>query len=160
MVFTRFRPSVIWVIYQLVAWIHLANTQTQEPSSERHIRAPSSSLVKPKSVLPEYTLGHVVNPKDLISGETPTLFRYRGSSTSIPTLDVDFGQNAVGMPVIEFADTAKVSSSGGFPGLRFYFSESLEFLGDRSDFTRADNAEGPPSKVPSGTDRIAVESAP
>lgn len=44
-----------------------------------------------------------------------------------------------------------------FPGLRLIFSETLEFLGNRSDFTRSDNAPDEASRlVPAGSDQVAV----
>ena len=79
-----------------------------------------------------------MNPDGLVSGEKRTVLRRRENSTQTPTLVVDFGQNVVGLPVIEFAGSS--GAPEGRPGIRLYFSESLEFLGDRSDFTRSDNA--------------------
>lgn len=139
--FTLSPRSVLLVIYQLGFSFHYVNSQSNETSWERFVRAPPSRLVKPKVIIPEYTLGGIVNPDGVISGEELTILYRDGNSNSTPTLVVDFGQNVVGLPVIEFAGSTN-ASTGGFPGLRLYFSESLEFLGDRSDFTRSDNAEG------------------
>lgn len=136
-----YRSVLLLVVYQLGFSFHYVNSQPNETSWERYVRAPSSRLVKPKAILSEYTLGGVVNPDGLISGEDPPTLLYRDeNSASTPTLVVDFGQNVVGLPVLELAGSGN-ASAGGFPGLRLYFSESLEFLGDRSDFTRSDNAE-------------------
>jgi hypothetical protein len=65
----------------------------------------------------------------------------------IPRIVVDFGKVVVGYPHIRFA-----SASDNHPGVRLAFSETLQFLTDRSDFTRADQS-GVPSK---GTDQFAV----
>jgi hypothetical protein len=65
----------------------------------------------------------------------------------IPRVVVDFGKVVVGYPNISFA-----SASANSPGVRVAFSETLQFLTDRSDFTRADQS-GVPSQ---GTDQFAV----
>ncbi|KAK7747141.1 hypothetical protein SLS62_009196 [Diatrype stigma] len=149
-------------------------TSSEATSSwQRYVRAPPSRLVRPKAILSQYTQGSVVNPEGLLTGTGPPTLLLRMSSdgggnasssssssstaTIAPTLVIDFGQNVVGQPVIEFAGAANTSSTGGwggsgggrFPGLQLAFSESLEFLSNRSDFTRSDNAGG-----------IAVKSQP
>jgi hypothetical protein len=63
-----------------------------------------------------------------------------------PSVTVDFGKVVVGYPKITFA-----GASAGNPGVRVAFSESTQYLTDRSDFTRSDNAGGGP-----GTDQHAV----
>jgi hypothetical protein len=65
----------------------------------------------------------------------------------IPRVVVDFGKVVVGYPHLVFA-----SASAGNPGIRLAFSETLEFLSDRSDFTRSDQSGVPAA----GTDQIAV----
>jgi hypothetical protein len=62
-----------------------------------------------------------------------------------PSVVVDFGKVVVGYPKLAFA-----GASANHPGLRLAFSESIQYLGDRSDFTRSDFAGGP------GTDQHAV----
>jgi hypothetical protein len=64
---------------------------------------------------------------------------------------LDFGQNVVGFLSIEF-----VGASTNAPGIELAFSESLEYLTDRSDFTRSDNG----NQITQGTDHIAVPAAP
>jgi alpha-L-rhamnosidase-like protein/F5/8 type C domain-containing protein len=64
-----------------------------------------------------------------------------------PSVVVDFGKVVVGYPRITFA-----GASSNHPGVRLAFSESTQYLTDRSDFTRSDNGE---SIVP-GTDQYAV----
>jgi hypothetical protein len=65
----------------------------------------------------------------------------------IPRVVVDFGKVVVGYPHVRFA-----SASAGNPGVRLAFSETLEFLSDRSDFTRSDQSGAPGH----GTDQFAV----
>ena len=66
-----------------------------------------------------------------------------------PSVTIDFGQNYVGYPHIDFA-----WASAGNPGVRLAFSETTEYLSDRSDFERSDNSGGGP-----GTDQYAVPAA-
>ncbi|WP_328472625.1 alpha-L-rhamnosidase-related protein [Streptomyces sp. NBC_00448] len=65
----------------------------------------------------------------------------------IPRVVIDFGKVVVGYPHVTFT-----SASGNSPGVRLAFSETVQFLTDRSDFTRADQS-GVPSQ---GTDQFAV----
>lgn len=161
--FTLFpRSALLATVYQLgfsllSALFPCAADSQQTAASDaasdwqRYVRAPPSRLVRPKAILSQYTLGSVVNPDGLITGLGPTLLLRSSdgggnasSSTAAaitPMLVIDFGQNVVGQPVIDFAGATNASSAVGFPGLRLTFSESLEFLGNRSDFTRSDNAE-------------------
>ncbi|KAI2624006.1 glycoside hydrolase family 78 protein [Hypomontagnella submonticulosa] len=132
--------------------------QDNDTSWHQYVRAPPSNVVKPKAVLSEYTAGGVANPEGLITGNNVTTLTREGPEAEKPSLVLDFGQNIVGSLEIDFAGST--NTSDGFPGLRLSFSESLEFLGNRSDFTRSDNAGqgsgNPPKIVPSGTDQIAV----
>lgn len=64
-----------------------------------------------------------------------------------PSLVVDFGKVVVGYPRLHFT-----GASAGMPGVRLAFSESLENLSDRSDFTRNDQRDGRNQ----GTDQHAV----
>lgn len=63
-----------------------------------------------------------------------------------PSVTIDFGKNVVGYPHIDFA-----WASAGNPGVRLAFSETTEYLTNRSDFARSDNSGGGP-----GTDQYAV----
>ncbi|WP_431877282.1 alpha-L-rhamnosidase C-terminal domain-containing protein [Amycolatopsis sacchari] len=65
----------------------------------------------------------------------------------VPSVVVDFGKVVVGYPRISFA-----GASANNPGVRLAFSESRQYLTDRSDFTRSDFSGGP------GTDQHAVPS--
>lgn len=63
----------------------------------------------------------------------------------VPSVTLDFGKVVSGYPRIDFA-----GASAGNPGVRLAFSETLDYLTDRSDFTRSDVSGGP------GTDQYAV----
>lgn len=138
-----------------------ANAQANDTSWQKYVRAPASNIVKPKAILDEYTSGQVVNAESLVTGGNTTVLTRQGADAAVPTVVLDFGQNVVGLLEINFASSTNVSD--GFPGLKLSFSESLEFLTDRSDFTRSDNAgqgSGNPPKITSGTDQIAVKNEP
>ncbi|WP_329113172.1 alpha-L-rhamnosidase-related protein [Streptomyces sp. NBC_01465] len=64
-----------------------------------------------------------------------------------PSVTIDFGKVVVGYPRVKFT-----SASDNSPGVRLAFSETRQFLTDRSDFTRADQAGG----AGRGTDQFAV----
>jgi hypothetical protein len=64
-----------------------------------------------------------------------------------PSVTVDFGKVVVGYPRIRFT-----SASGNSPGVRLAFSETKQFLTDRSDFTRSDQS----GVAAQGTDQFAV----
>ncbi|KAI2464136.1 glycoside hydrolase family 78 protein [Annulohypoxylon bovei var. microspora] len=114
------------------------HAQDNDTSWHQYVRAPTSSTVKPKAVLGAYTSGGVTNPEGLVTGTNVATLSRAENDTEIPTVVLDFGQNIVGLLEIDFARST--NASGEFPGLRVYFSESLEFLGNTSDFTRSDNA--------------------
>lgn len=64
-----------------------------------------------------------------------------------PSVTVDFGKVVVGFPRVRFT-----SASDNSPGVRLAFSETKQFLTERSDFTRSDQAGG----AGQGTDQFAV----
>ncbi|MBO4255716.1 alpha-L-rhamnosidase-related protein [Streptomyces griseorubiginosus] len=64
-----------------------------------------------------------------------------------PSVTVDFGKVVVGYPRVRFA-----SASDNSPGVRLAFSETKQFLTDRSDFTRSDQS----GVAAQGTDQFAV----
>ncbi|HEX4786975.1 MAG TPA: discoidin domain-containing protein, partial [Actinospica sp.] len=66
-----------------------------------------------------------------------------------PSVTVDFGKVVVGYPKIDFA-----WASPDNPGVRLAFSETTQYLTDRSDFARSDESGGGP-----GTDQYAVPAA-
>ncbi|MGY0021772.1 alpha-L-rhamnosidase-related protein [Streptomyces sp. YJ-C3] len=64
-----------------------------------------------------------------------------------PSVTLDFGKVVVGHPRIRFS-----GASDNSPGVRVAFSETQQFLTERSDFTRNDQAGG----ASHGTDQFAV----
>ncbi|KAF7518059.1 hypothetical protein G7054_g13591 [Neopestalotiopsis clavispora] len=133
------------------------NSSDDTPSWHQYVRAPASRTVLPKDVLSEYTAGNVTNANALVSGKGDTAYLTRDSeSDEVPTVVIDFGQNVVGLLEIGFAGSTSYSGQGG-PGLKLSFSETLQFLTNRSDFTRSDNADGD-EKLTNGTDQIDVQS--
>lgn len=67
------------------------------------------------------------------------------------SITLDFGKVVVGYPKLSFAD-----ASAGDPGLRLAFSETTQYLGATSDFTRSDNGDA----ITPGTDQVAVPQGP
>ncbi|CAJ2506022.1 Uu.00g001520.m01.CDS01 [Anthostomella pinea] len=177
-----FSTAVIWLTIHALVVAQTDddnhNSTTTTPSWHQYVRAPASSTVRPKAVLMQFMRGDVRNPTGLLAasgndddgGGSPTILRRETSTRENASLVLDFGQNVVGLLAVEFAGSVNgsvngsASGSDGFPGLRLAFSEALEFLGERSDFTRSDNAGqgagNPPVLVPSGTDQIAVKNEP
>jgi hypothetical protein len=65
------------------------------------------------------------------------------------SITLDFGRNVVGFPELRFA-----GASADSPGVRVAFSETRQYLTDRSDFTRSDFSGGP------GTDQYVPSRGP
>lgn len=121
-------------------------------SWHQYVRAPSNDTVLPVGILADETLGNVTNPEALLtSGGALTILSRRTNYSVIPTVVVDFGQNVVGFLVIKFAGATSNS-----PGIRLAFSETVEYLGNTSDFSRSDNGD----TITPGSDQIAVPSTP
>lgn len=104
-----------------------------------YVRAPSSDTVTPKGIVTGSSTGGVSNPSGLINGDTATVLSRLHSSDPVPSLIVDFGQNLAGYLNIKLKGNS--NSSDALPGLRLAFSETLQYLTNRSDFTRSDNAD-------------------
>ena len=68
---------------------------------------------------------------------------------TLPSVTIDFGKDVVGYTKVDFA-----WASNNNPGVRLAFSETTEYLTDRSDFARSDESGGGP-----GTDQYAVPAA-
>ncbi|KND89181.1 hypothetical protein TOPH_06120 [Tolypocladium ophioglossoides CBS 100239] len=109
-------------------------------SWQRFVRSPDSNIVRPAGIISHETVGNVSNPDGMIDGKWPTVLTRSNVNSTPPTVVVDFGQNVVGILTINFAGSHNISE--GFPGIRLAFSETMEHLKDRSDFTRSDNAAG------------------
>ncbi|KAF7920204.1 uncharacterized protein EAE97_011545 [Botrytis byssoidea] len=120
------------------------------PSWQKYVRAPSSNIISPQSIV--NTTGDVKNPNALLrqGGGVTTLNRANGSN-EIPSIIVDFGQNTVGYLSINFA-----GASATPPGIRLAFSETLTYLSNISDFSRSNSGE----TITPGSDQIAVGSKP
>jgi hypothetical protein len=110
------------------------------PSWQKYVRSPASNTVKPVGIVTASTIGNVSNPNGLIDGQEPTVLSRNTESDQLPTVVVDFGQNVVGVLSLQFSGSQSFST--GLPGLKLAFSETTEYLTDRSDFTRSDNASG------------------
>lgn len=110
----------------------------------KYVRSPTSSTLKPVAIIADRTQGRVTNPKGLIDGTGgPTVFsRDANTSDVVPTVVLDFGQNVVGLLGIRFAGSSGTNKDGSLPGVRLAFSETLQFLSSRSDFSRSYNAGG------------------
>lgn len=119
--------------------VHFGAADTA-PSWQKYVRSPASNTVKPVGVVSDSTVGNVSNPNGLIGGQEPTVLSRNTESDQLPTIVVDFGQNVVGVLSLQFSGSQSLST--GLPGLRLAFSETTEYLTDRSDFTRSDNASG------------------
>jgi hypothetical protein len=65
----------------------------------------------------------------------------------VPSITVDFGKVVAGYPVVRFA-----GASAGNPGVRLSFSETTQYLGDVSDFSRSYNGDS----ITPGSDQVAV----
>ncbi|KAL7809368.1 family 78 glycoside hydrolase [Trichoderma aethiopicum] len=125
-----------------------------DPSWHQYVRSPVAKVVKPVGIVPESIVGNVSNPTGLIDGSGATVLSRSNEGDPLPTIVVDFGQNVVGILSLEFSGSQNVTT--GLPGLRLAFSETMEYLTDRSDFTRSDNANGN-EKLTNGTDQVAVQ---
>ncbi len=111
----------------------------------KYVRAPSDKNILPARVLSAYAAGNVTSAGSLahpavVSAQGPTVLTRLAASDDIPTVVLDFGQNTVGLLTIDFDGSYNIST--GFPGITLAFSETLQYLTDRSDFTRSDNAGG------------------
>lgn len=115
---------------------------SDENSWQKFVRASQTTVIKPKDVVSRQTQGNVSHPNGLVKGDAPTVLT-RTQASGKASIIVDFGQNTVGLLSIRFAGASAVTSNRNtLPGLKLAFSETLEFLGDRSDFTRSDHASG------------------
>lgn len=133
-----------------------------EHSWWKYVRGPFSNRILPVRLLSNYTSGDISNADGLFNGTVTTLTR-NGPDDDIPSLVLDFGWNYAGILSIDF-EGAEPSSQGGangtaLPGITLAFSETLEFLTNRSDFTRSDN-QPDGEKFTNGTDQIAVLKQP
>lgn len=120
------------------------------PGWRQYVQAPSSRDVRPVGVVA--TTGDVTNAKGMLGQGTATLRRPAPSPNTDPpptSVTLDFGKVVAGYPKIHFA-----GASADHPGVRLAFSETKQYLTDRSDFTRSDFSGG------AGTDQYAPPEEP
>lgn len=120
----------------------------------KYVRSPASSTVKPSKVLSDRIEGDVRNPDGLIDGSAPTELK-RTSEQGPPTIVVDFGLNVVGLLRIGFEGSESGGDDGSLPGLKLAFSETLEYLTDKSDYTRSYRGIYDEDKLTNGTDQVS-----
>ena len=119
-----------------------------DPSWHEYVRSPPSHIVKAARILPGETRGNVTNADGLITGKAPTVFSRSSTNEEAPSIVVDFGQNVVGLLQLSFAGSKNTTE--GLPGLKLAFSETLQFLSYRSDYTRSDRSSDvstPPKSI-------------
>lgn len=169
MAFPRTSPSFVLqatlFVFVLSVTLTAANTAprrrgveprlSNDTSWQQYVRAPSSTTVTPVSYLQNYSSGNITNPDGMVGDGVTTLTR-TDSSQDVPSIVLDFGQNHAGVLSINFANTSAPADTTAVPGLLLAFSETLEYLTNRSDFTRSDN-QAAGDKVTNGTDQIAVQ---
>lgn len=112
-----------------------------DPDNWKHyVRGPSDHVIRPISVDALPARGHVLNLQGLVDGSAPTVLVRSNNTDEVPSIVVDFGMNTVGILSIEFdADDGVEGPEDGLPGLRLAFSETIQHLSDKSDFTRSFN---------------------
>jgi hypothetical protein len=118
---------------------------------KKYVRAPSTRIIHPVSIVSTFTEGNVTNPAGLLTGNGPTILTRTApqseanaaaapAENATPVIVVDFGQNVAGYLSINFGGA--VNSTPGLPGVRLAFSESIQYgyLTAFSDFSRSNNA--------------------
>lgn len=167
---------LIFVIFAILTSGTLASRnalrarQLDSTTWQKYVRAPSSKTLSPVRWLEDYSTGNINNPGGIVGDGVTTLTRRVGDDV-MPSIVLDFGQNYVGILSIDFAGSEtfedssvsalsnQTDSSVALPGITLAFSESLEYLTNRSDFTRSDNLPDG-EKFTNGTDQIAVKKTP
>lgn len=134
----------------LITLICVSITSAQAQFWQSYIISPSTTIISPKSIVS--TTGTVENPEALLKdGDNQTVL-IRNEGDEIPSVILDFGQIVVGYTIIKFN-----GSSTNTPGIRLAFSETRQYLGDVSDYSRS-NMPGTPISITPGSDQIAVAS--
>lgn len=141
-----------------------------DTSWQQYVRAPASTTLSPVRWLPASSNGSITNGDGIVGGgDGVTTLTRTSSSEDMPSIVLDFGQNYAGVLSIHFAGAEVAAATGGdkntnastaLPGLTLAFSESLELLTNRSDFTRSDNQPDAEKVTKNGTDQVAVELQP
>lgn len=160
-------------VVTILTWLTSADTtasvqtRQQQPNGttwQKYVRAPASTTLSPVAWLEAYSSGNITNPGGVITGDGVTTLTRAMSSDEMPSLVLDFGQNYAGILSVDFAGASRAPSSDdnddnavvALPGLTLAFSESLQYLTNRSDFTRSDNGD----TITNGTDQVAVQLDP
>lgn len=133
------------IIHSFAALLSLFVTAQAAPKSvsdpwsgndwHKYVRSPDYSIVKPECIISANTTGDVSNPEGLLDGSGPTIFSRENHDTVVPQVVIDFGMNVVGLPIIHFEGSKSIED--GLPGIRLAFSEVLQALTDKSDYTRS-----------------------
>lgn len=129
----------------------LVSSSLAQDSWQQYIVGPQSAIVYPQAIVS--FSGNVSNPQALIENQGETVIT-RSPGEDPPSVVLDFGINVVGFLQIAFN-----GASSNTPGLRLSFSETLQFLGDLSDYSRS-NMYGTPIPITPGSDQIAVQASP
>lgn len=137
MAFLLVTLSLLFLSLRIRAASSTSSIPSNSTSWHRYVRAPSSHVVAPVTVLEEHSTGRVLNHQGLIAGGEPTVLERAGRLDEVPSVVVDFGMNTVGVLSIGFAGAE--GAEGSLPGVRLAFSETLEHLSNSSDFTRSYN---------------------
>ena len=138
-------PSLSELCSALLAVVSISQAASQAPW-QSYIVGPETGHVVPSQILS--TSGNVTNAPGLLpNGTSPATLSRPSSSDTPPNITIDFGLNTVGYLQIAFS-----GASENVPGLRIAFSETTEFMSNRSDFTRSDNGDA----ITPGTDQVAV----
>ncbi|PSR76969.1 Six-hairpin glycosidase-like protein [Coniella lustricola] len=157
-------------------WLRARSTSNDETTDtltsnstswHAYVRAPASENISPVALVPALSSGNITNPDGILGGQGKggfTTLSRASSDEDLPSIVLDFGQNIAGILSINFAGAQ--SGDGGsiispLPGLTLAFSETIEYLTNRSDFTRSDNAPaGSAAHLTEGTDQVAVQAQP
>ena len=105
-----------------------------KPDWQRYVLAPPTRQVPPAAVLA--TSGDVANATAALTQGGGAARLTRRTTGDEAVLDLDFGKVVAGRLEIGFA-----AASDPPPGVRVAFSESRQYLGPRSDFSRSDYVE-------------------
>lgn len=135
------RPRALSLVFLLCADVLAAPSILQDDpwartNWQKFIQSPDSDIVKPSRIISENTTGDVTNPDGLIDGSSVTTLTRASENSTAPSILVDFGLNVVGLLNIHFQGSDSLEEEK-LPGLRLAFSETLEDLGETSDYTRS-----------------------
>ncbi|KAH8894887.1 glycoside hydrolase family 78 protein [Thozetella sp. PMI_491] len=133
----------------------------EDPSWQSFVRAPRDARIAPAAIVDGSVVGNVQNAAGLVSGSASLILSRQQGDPDAPCVTLDFGQNTVGLLSIDFGGSKQAQGFNGTqrPGLTLAFSETLQFLTSKSDYTRSQNMFNNPL-VLDGVDHIAVGAEP